>query len=97
MITTSRRIAAVLGALPLAALVWTAQTAPAVARSASVCSDAVAQTKQHLAQVGAPTSHTGWQDVRDDAQRFIDEHNWNGGGVDALRRDVQKLNYYCAP
>ncbi|MFE6103899.1 hypothetical protein [Streptomyces laurentii] len=101
MITTPRGIvAAALGALPLTALLWTAQaqaqSAPTVARPVSVCGNAVQQTRRDLANAGAPTDDTDWQDVRDDAQEFVDEHPWGGGAVEALKRDIQKLDYYCA-
>ncbi|MEU3074490.1 hypothetical protein [Streptomyces laurentii] len=48
------------------------------------------------ANAGAPADDTDWRDVRDDAQEFVDEHPWGGGAVEALKRDIQKLDYYCA-
>ncbi|MFF0296572.1 hypothetical protein ACFYST_21630 [Kitasatospora sp. NPDC004614] len=95
MAATTRKLAlAVLAALPLATLAW---AAPATARPASMCGDAVAQTRRDLANAGAPTDDTDWQDVRDDAQQFIDDHPWNGGATEALKRDINELNSYCAP
>lgn len=56
----------------------------------------VQQTRRDLANAGAPTDDTDWQDVRDEAQEFVDEHPWGGGAVEALKRDIQKLDFSCA-
>ncbi|MFJ5926099.1 hypothetical protein ACIQF6_26170 [Kitasatospora sp. NPDC092948] len=93
-----KRVAALLAALPLAALVWTAvQAPPAAARTASACGDAVERTRQDLANAGAPTDDTDWQDVRNDAQQFLDDHPWDGPATEALKRDINALDAYCAP
>ncbi|MEU6997924.1 hypothetical protein [Nonomuraea sp. NPDC046570] len=57
----------------------------------------MAQTKQDLQNVGAPTSATNWQAVRADAQRFLDSHPWGGSGTAALKRDIAELDRLCAP
>ncbi|KJS53517.1 hypothetical protein VM98_24780 [Streptomyces rubellomurinus subsp. indigoferus] len=84
----------------LAALAFAAPAAPAdaaPARPAATCGQTVAQTRQDLANVGAPTSRTDWQGVRDDAQRFVDSHPYNGSGTTRLRQDINELNAVCAP
>jgi ElaB/YqjD/DUF883 family membrane-anchored ribosome-binding protein len=92
-----RRLAAtLLASTALAALAWTAQTAPAAARPASTCGQLVAQTRQDLANAGAPTGDTDWQAVRDDAQQFVDDHPWGGAGVRKLQEDINQLNATCA-
>lgn len=61
------------------------------------CATSVEQTKRDLRSAGAPTNATGWQDVRDAAQSFINSHPYAGAGTDALKRDVADLNTLCAP
>ncbi|MFF8918873.1 hypothetical protein ACF08M_37615 [Streptomyces sp. NPDC015032] len=98
MNATPRKIAtATLSALSLATLLWTAQTAPASAHIPNLCANAVAQTQQHLIEAGAPTDHTAWQDVRADAQRFVEENTWNGAIGAALKQDILLLDQHYAP
>ncbi|RJO78389.1 hypothetical protein D5S18_05670 [Nocardia panacis] len=63
---------------------------------AATCSALVAETRNDLSNAGAPTSHTRWQDVRDDAQRFVDSHQWNGSATRKLQSDIQNLDSTCA-
>ncbi|MGE7439515.1 hypothetical protein [Kitasatospora sp. NPDC001175] len=96
---TCRLAATLLGAASLAALTWTAQaaTAPAAARLARTCAQTVQQTRLDLANAGVPTRDTAWQDVRDDAQEFVNDHPWGGAGTQKLSQDVSELNAFCAP
>ncbi|MEU6657574.1 hypothetical protein [Streptomyces sp. NPDC046821] len=88
---------AMLSVLSLAALLCTAQTVPASAGVGNDCANAVAQTQRHLIEAGAPTEHTAWQDVRADAQRFVDQPNYTGEAGWALRGDILLLDQNCAP
>ncbi|MEV7596373.1 hypothetical protein AB0O91_03180 [Kitasatospora sp. NPDC089797] len=71
-------------------------THPGPAPRAGTCSQAVQETRADLANAGAPTGHTDWQGVRDDAQSFVDSHPYGGSGTQKLKSDIQNLNYYCA-
>ncbi|MFJ2866686.1 hypothetical protein [Kitasatospora sp. NPDC087314] len=88
-------VLAVLALLALASPVTPAIAATAL--PATTCGQAVAQTRTDLANAGAPSSHTDWQGVRDDAQRFVDAHPYNGSGTVKLRADIHSLNANCAP
>lgn len=92
------RTAVVSGIMCAATLTLAGQAAQAgAASSADTCSQAVAQTKRDLENVGAPTSATDWQAVRADAQRFLNGHPWDGPGTAALKRDIAELDRLCAP
>jgi ElaB/YqjD/DUF883 family membrane-anchored ribosome-binding protein len=93
----TRVMPALLAAAALTALAWTAQTATATARPAASCGQLVQQTRQDLANAGAATGDTDWQSVRDDAQRFVNDHPWGGAGTRKLQEDIQELNASCAP
>ncbi|WP_411145949.1 hypothetical protein [Streptomyces sp. x-80] len=87
---------ALVGAAALAVLVLAGPAVPAVAAPAATCGQAVAQTRSDLESAGAPSSHTDWQGVRDDAQSFVDSHPYDGSGTRKLRADIDSLNANCA-
>ncbi|MGW2377536.1 MULTISPECIES: hypothetical protein [Kitasatospora] len=101
MTTRTRALAADVALALLTALALAAPAAPAHAaapdRPAATCGQIVAQTRQDLANAGAPTNDTDWQDVRDDAQDFVDSHPYGGAGTNKLRQDINRLNATCAP
>ncbi|MER8047337.1 hypothetical protein [Streptomyces sp. NPDC094032] len=83
-----------MSALALGALAFAAPTVQAA--SASSCREAVDNTRYHLELADSPTSATDWQSVRDDAQRYLDEHPWQSPGNQALQQDIDDLNRLCA-
>ncbi|MFJ8477958.1 hypothetical protein [Kitasatospora sp. NPDC094011] len=87
-------VLALVAALALASPATPALAGPAP--KAATCGQAVQETRTDLANAGAPSSHTDWQGVRVDAQRYVDDHAWNGSATQKLKGDINDLDRYCA-